>query len=179
MKRALLLVVLVASVSYGQIRVLTSTLIRPTNATTYASGDAMKDTSGKIQSFTYSATPQGGEGFICAARIWADTANVTNAQFRLYLYNDSTGITIPADNAAFITAYANRAKGIGYIDFSLQMETGANTGAMDFQSNLNIPFKTKTLSSKLYGILLAKGAYVPKNGGAIYMELITLKTQGQ
>lgn len=179
MKRALLLVLIMASVSYGQIRVLTSTLIRPSNPTAYAAGDAIKDTSGKIQSFTYSASPQGGEGFICAARIWADTANVTGAQFRLYLYNDSTGVTIPADNAAFITTYANRAKGIGYIDFALQMETGANTGAMDFQSNLNIPFKTKTSGSKLYGILVAKGAYTPKNGGAIYMELITLRTQGQ
>ena len=156
------------------------TITRPSNATTYAANDVVTTTDTTFVKFTPVNRNLGGGGLIFAALLEADTANVANATFRLYVFRDTSSsqgaaISRIGDNAAFTWLTDYRYKLVGTIDFSLSTAGTGSTSAYSYISGFTNPFITNINSRYLYGQLVATGAYQPKNGGKFYIKLWILK----
>ncbi len=150
-------------------------LIRPANGTQYGAGDAVNDSTTsvtKVLVFKNIPSNYGGDGFITMARIALDTNNVTTATFRLYLFDDSTGITRIADNSAYTLLAASVQHLIGYLDFGTPITGGTGSTLVTNEIvNQGFRFQTKSSSRDLYGTLVALGAYTPKWNGKIWVYL--------
>jgi len=152
-------------------------LTRPTDATAYATNDVVANstTAGSVAflNFKNAVRTPGGRGWIQSLRVCADTANVANANFILFLYKDTTYITKIADNAQMAFLPAAVLYRIIPITFSLQ-NTGCGTGTtavFSYQTYLGIPYQAASEKTSIFGRLVVLGAYQPKNGGKFWVEL--------
>ena len=75
------------------------------------------------------------------------------------------------DNAAYIQDSTHNVKRIGKLVFALATGGTGSTGAFAFEQNRNIAFTTKSYTNKIYGVLVARGAFVPKFSGHITIIL--------
>jgi hypothetical protein len=178
MKKLFLLLILPLAISLGQslnpkvpVYITADSLIRPTNYTTYASNDVVNDSltsSPKILSFKWAGSKYNAGGIIVWSMLEVDTSSTTNSLFRLLLFRD----TVPsvADNGAWSSSHAHNAKMIGFIDYSLETNGGTAT-AISQITNLIIPFQVINPNEYIYGVLLAKGAYVPKANSKFRIKL--------
>jgi hypothetical protein len=164
---------------YGRILTDTSVIVRTGPTAGYVSGDLIRDTTtltvGKFLSWTV-AREAGYSGYIVAACLSTDTANVTGAQFTILLFSDTTGLGkyLCADNAVYQTSYWYNAKKIGEISLSQTMygtTGGGATGASAYATGLNIPFQCANGVKKIYGLLIAGGTYTPKVSGKFRVRL--------
>jgi hypothetical protein len=182
MKKILFLLVLCTSVSLAQLQVLvdSASFTRPaTNATAYAAGDIVRDTatiSAKFMKFGKLSRVPADVGYIVALQLDADTANQTNANFTVIFFDDTTGLgaSLPADNAAFQTGYVYNKYMIGIVSVSLTMygtTGGGATGARAKVENLNIPYRSNSANGAIYAVLVADGAYTPKQGGKFRVRI--------
>ena len=154
-----------------------------TNATAYADGDIVRTlatTGGALITFTAART-NGGGGYITAVQLSHDTANVNGANFDIMFYNDSTGMgaTLPADNAVFQTIFDYGKGSFATAPLSLTMygtNGGGATGARGDATGLNIPFRCISGSTKIYAVLIARGAFTPKNGGIFRLKIFIQPT---
>lgn len=178
-----LIFLLIAQFSFSQTSqtiVAIDSLVRPANATAYAANDVVNDSLSSSNKFlvfknmtikatndTFVVTSKGGGGLITSATLTTDTSNTTNGTFKLLIYKD----TIPnvADNAAWVSYGVYNKYFVHDIDFSLT-SNGSNA-AYAAVSNLSIPFQCTSDNIRLYGVLLAKGAYTPKINGHIIVTL--------
>ena len=178
MKNLIVLSLLLVGLAYSQnpyypIYVTSDSIVRPANATAYAVNDVVNDSNSTAKRFIfpYVVKPGGRSSIILSALMEVDTANTTNATFRLLLFTDTVGTV--ADNAAWTPAHANNDLYVGAIDFSLA-SNGTGT-AMGESFGLNIPFHKTEGDARLYGVLLAKGAYTPKHLGKVRIKLGILR----
>ncbi|MGH2360442.1 MAG: hypothetical protein ACRDGM_07860 [bacterium] len=89
----------------------------------------------------------------------AATFVVTNAVFRLWLFN-AAPTTMFGNDSAFQLDAADKAKRVGYVDFALVTEgTGSDTG-YGLDDGLRMAFTCDAGDVDLYGVLVAKAAYV-------------------
>lgn len=132
---------------------------RPADTTAYASGDivANSPTAGSVVPMNFGDVRK-GPGFgsrIRRVRLTKSSAPVTNAQFRLHLFNVLPTVS-SGDNAAIaITTGA-----AGYIQ-SLDL-----TIAQTFGDGATVQGTTEVnvVSGTLYGLLECRGAYTPTSG---------------
>ncbi len=182
-KLSLFIGLLLATVSaFGQARFNpepTDIIVRPANATTYAANDVVSDTTGsnagRLLVFHNVDQQIGRGGYVTGVTIIADTVNVANASFTLYIIEDSSSVTITADNAQYVLTYAIGKKIAGKIEgITLTTEGTGSTGAIANVENVNLAYKTVQGANgfgRIYGILLADAAYVPKVSGLIWIKL--------
>jgi len=145
-----------------------STITRPADTTAYASGDLVANsvTAGSVANlqFTTLARISGGSGVIIGAQIQKSTNGVTNAAFRLHLFNTAPTYTSAGDNSALSTVVVASAKGyLGYIDITAMVgfsDVAWGSGAPD-NSRGGIPYVAT--AQIIYGLLEARGAYAPGN----------------
>lgn len=145
-----------------------STITRPADTTAYASGDlvANSTTAGSVTNlqFTTLARVSGGSGVIIGAQIQKSTNSVTNAAFRLHLFNTAPTYTSNGDNTALTTVVVASAKGyLGYIDITAMVgfsDVSWGSGAPD-NSRGGVPYVAT--AQIIYGLLEARGAYTPGN----------------
>jgi len=145
---------------------------RPADTTAYAIDDVVGNSTSlpEILVFSNMTTKIGASGYIVKARLEASSATVTDATFRLYLYNQR--VAAINDNAAKTRLFANREKQVGHIDFALATEGTGSDCAFSVLLDVNIPFTT-LYSNVLYGVLVAKAAYIPTSGERFFIELTT------
>jgi len=155
----------------GAIATPSASLTRPADTTQYAVGDVVADstTVPGLMIFENASRIAGCGGRVTGAKCSKNTATVTNAQFRLYLYN--APITAIADNAQHALLWANRAKRIGYIDFLLATSGTGSDCAEDIQQGLNLEFIPQADTKTIYGILVALAAYTPGSADQLAVEL--------
>ena len=159
-------------------------IARLTGVTTqYTSGDVVRSVATALYPVNVSrvTTDGPGRGYITSVQISADTANVTGASFtvRFFNFTDTTGrnVQIAVDNAAYQGLWLNSAYWVGDADITLGMDGttgGGATVASGIATNLNIPYVVN--KGKLWVLLLAKGSYTPKHGGAIRLKVATERT---
>jgi hypothetical protein len=157
-----------------------STITRPGDTTAYASGDLVANStaSGSVNNlqFTTLARISGGSGVIVGAQIQKSTNGVTNAAFRLHLFNTAPTYTSAGDNSAMTTVVVASAKGyLGYIDISAMVgfsDVAWGSGAPD-NSRGGIPFVAT--AQIVYGILEARGAYTPGSAEVFTITLDALQ----
>jgi hypothetical protein len=162
-----LLPVLVFSQAKVQMRTFSKNL---ETGAAYTAGDVVGDSN-----FVYFPAA-GRQGIVSGAYLAADTINVANATFRLYLFSDTSYVGDTTrmkkfdDNAAFTLLAADARNVAGYIDFTLVTAGAGSTLANAYVGNINLPYATRR--GVLFGVLTATGAYVPAYLGTFTLKLI-------
>jgi hypothetical protein len=153
--------------------VFTYNFTRPSDTTAYAAEDAINNSTSTPSNITFTALngeklEAGQKYYIKSLRVITNNNTVTNGSFRLYITNTSQTPVI-ADNAQQTLLYANKAKVVGFIDFSLTTGgTGSDSGEA-YVSGIDMP--VTLAGSTLYGYLVAKAAYTPASAQQFYFEL--------
>lgn len=171
-----------------------ATFTRPADVNAYAVGDVVSNSASASVLMQFGpglVRLEGGSGLIIKARLETDKNNEL-AQYRLFLYTKSEGsVTVPNDNAADTTLYADRTKKVGYIDFpacsaaagtdtgSVALWTGgvgsstAPSGPLPFVCD-NVKVNTNSTSAaetSLYGKLVNITGTTPASGQNFWIEL--------
>jgi hypothetical protein len=144
-----------------------------TNATAYSDSDIVRNSTsvgGALIAITAART-SGGGGYITAIQLAADTANIANAYFDIIPITDTTGMgaTLPGDNTLYATKFNFTKAFLPVIPVVFSTRYGSNAtgsdGAFGFSTGNAVQFKCIAGSTKLYFLIIARGAYTPKNGG--------------
>jgi len=151
-----------------------ATVTRPADTTAYASGDlvANSTTAGSVTPMQFTvALWAGGTGMIRRCRIRKTGTSITNASFRLHLYNASP---TPAngDNGAFSTNQA--ANYVGALDVTMGQaftDGASGNGVPLVGSEINFDLPSGTV---LFGLLEARAAYTPASGEVFTVDLEVL-----
>lgn len=170
---------LVTATPPGAAVVSAATMTRPTDTTAYASGDLVANnvTAGSVTplSFAGLAVTAGDAIGVVGLRAKKSTTTLTNAQFRLHLFNVLPVLSV-GDNVAFDTSGAlgvtDAAGYIGYIDFTFDTSGTASAAARGVPTS---PAADKILaapaSGGLWGLLEARAAYAPGNAETFDISL--------
>lgn len=154
--------------------ITSNTITRPADTTAYAVGDlvANSTTAGSVTPFTFASAVDadtGSYGRVDRIRIYKSGTSVTNASFRVHLYNATPASITNGDNGAWLT---NDAGYIGAFDATVDrvFNDGAEGAGVPLVGGgviFSIPAGTT-----LYALLEARGAYTPGNA-----ETFTLKAE--
>lgn len=162
------------------VQAASSTITRPADTTAYASGDLVANsvTAGSVAAlqFTTLARVSGGSGCIVGAQIQKSSNVVTNAAFRLHLFNTIPTFTSAGDNSAISTVVVASAKGyLGYVDITAMVgfsDVAWGSGAPD-NTRGSIPYVAT--AQIIYGILEVRGAYTPVSAEVFTISLDALQ----
>lgn len=151
---------------------------RPNDTNAYAAQDEVSNNTaqGSAVALTFAdvVASNGNTGYLVKASLKVTaigaTAPVTNATFRLWLFDAAP--TMVGDNVAYPLLSAELAKAIGYVDFTLITEGTGSTAIYGLDDGLRLPFKCGAATKNLYGLLLAKAAYVGTAQSVWTVELL-------
>lgn len=140
-------------------KIITASFVRPDNTTQYDSGDlvANSTSAGAVLPLVFAKDVVVGSLFIRKARLIKTETSLTNASFRLHLF-DSSPVFGAGDNAALDITGAD-----GYLGcIEITVDFGVADGAVGF----GVPVTGSEISvnsdaSSLYGVLEANGSYTP------------------
>lgn len=145
-----------------QIGNITTTFTRPANTTAYAANALVANsvTAGSVipMAFHLDNSFPMGQFRLTRARIFKSGTVVTNATFRLHLYQALPTVT-NGDGGAWLSS--NAADWLGNIDISSMLafsDGAAGTGSAPAGSE---QFIRQASGKIVYGLLMALGAYVP------------------
>lgn len=157
--------------SMGVTKRAAASFVRPADTTAYAAGDAVNNsTTAPVAMVFTNIASDGRSGYVVGGKIVTDNETVTNGSFRLYLFTASP--TMANDNAAYGLLYSERASLVGYLDFTLFVESVAGTNAaVAFETVSRLPFVSSP-GFTIYGLLVAKGAYVPTSAQNVHVEIL-------
>lgn len=137
---------------------------RPANTTAYAAGDlvANNTTAGNVVPLTFPRSKLRGRtsGKITGASILKGAASVTNANFRLHLFN-STKVPTNGDNGAL--AVADLVGYIGSIDIDMEATPTLIVSATAYKHSAAVALAFNA-TGNIYGFLEALEAYTPASG---------------
>lgn len=138
------------------------TITRPADTDPYTAGDviAASSSAGVAVELT-NAGPSGGTVLITKALLQVPLAAIPSgmANFRAHFYNaNPTGIN---DNAAYNLPSGDRAKHLGYVEFTTPEDLG---DTLKSQNDLASQFKLATGATSFWIILETRGAYTPASG---------------
>ena len=159
---------------------LQASFTRPADTTAYAAGDlvANSTTAGSVvpMSFPLGGNNNPGMTRITRARLFKTNTAVSNANFRLHLYEASPTVA-NGDNGAYTTNKG--ANYLGFINIDATTTPGAKfndgaagQGAAAAGSELLIRCQTGTT---IYGLLEALAAYTPGNAEVFTVTLESLE----
>lgn len=186
------------------IRVATINITRPADASDYAVGDRIwnsTSTTGITSSasvFSNLGETMFGNGYVVKASIFTDNTVVSGSTLRLHLYTLSSGQTLATgatvvDNSPLVLSFADASKYIGYIDFStwvtgtnfaysvvtasLAFQRGSIRGESDFTGYGTAPNQVRV--GTLVGILETRSAIVaPGSSQQFQIELVSEAQEG-
>ena len=165
-------------------RIITQSLIRPSNTTQYAAGEVISEvTTNNHFTFADLANPGQLSGQIDRAIITssADGSGVLLPDLELWLFD--TDIAEVADNAAFAPTDAEMLTLVGVIDFPVaNWKVGLSGGNSCCEGDraggnpLPMLYKCKTVASfSLYGQLVTRNAYTPVSAEVFSVRLIVTR----
>ncbi|HSE58228.1 MAG TPA: hypothetical protein VLA99_05960 [Nitrospiraceae bacterium] len=143
---------------------------RPADTTAYASGDqvANSTTAGSVVPLNFPGCSNGvGRSLqIRRVRIGKSGTSVTNAAFRLHLFNVLP--TVGAGDNAAISFTTGMAKYLGQVDVTVGQAFGDGAAG---QATTDISCYPVAGASNLYGLLEARGAYTPASAEVFTIAL--------
>lgn len=159
----------------ARVGILSDSYTRPANTTTYAANDTISD-SATVLTFDFgygdSITQNGISGIIVEAYLIDSAYQSTALQADLLLFD--TTVTVPTDNAACALTDAEMLTCIARIPFNTQIiglpTTGTAGNCIYASGQVNEIFACASGDDALYGVLVARNAYVP-----ISAEVFTVK----
>jgi hypothetical protein len=156
----------------------TASFARPANTTAYAAGDLVANnaTAGSVVPLTFTTVSRnaGDAVRIERARINTSNALLTNASFRLHLF-EGTPVPTVGDNAVFNSSGVLATSGIdGYVgSFEITLSNSGSTGSV----GIGIPnvgnaiIATPTSGTSIFGLLEVTAAYVPVSGATFTVSI--------
>lgn len=162
-------------VTAGIIRRPTAKFTRPADTTAYASGDlvANSTTANQVVPMQFTvARESGGSGMIRRARIRKSGTSISNASFRLHLYNVAPTPS-NGDNGVWLTNQS--IEYVGALDIVCDRAfTDGSIGNGVPTVGFEINFKLES-GAILYGLMEARGAYTPASAEVFLVELEVLQ----
>jgi hypothetical protein len=149
---------------------------RPADTTAYAAGDVINESTsaGTGWVFADSVTTPGGTGVIKRVYINDSAYVATNLSAELFLFDTVVGVD--NDNAAFTPTDAEMLTCVAVVPVSTgrpgDITAGAGGNSLLESADVNIPFKCASGSTTLYGVLVARNAYVPVSGEIFTIRVI-------
>lgn len=154
--------------SVGSGTVVSQTITRAANTTTYAAGDVVDTTAGAGLTFANVARDNGITGYIADA-LFIDSANqALKGQFECWLFSAALA-TYDADNTAFTPTAADMVNLIGVLEFLIPFVGDATAGIVGEvmyhaeRTYLPLMFEPAALDDDLFGVIVVRNAYVPLN----------------
>lgn len=151
----------------------TATFTRPADTTAYAAGDLIANsvTAGSVVPMVFNIGY--GQGFkLLRASVAFNSATVTLAKFKLYIYGSSPTVT-NGDNGAWLSTASNFQ---GSIDIDSTVNTFSdNTIGVGTYVNTSVGVPLLMVADqnyRLYGLLTATAAYVPTSAEIFTVSLI-------
>lgn len=143
---------------------------RPADTTAYASGDLMANstTAGSVVPMTFKDVVRspGAHAQLRRVRVYTSSTSVTNAAFRVHLYDAASITCANGDNAAWST---NRASGyLGSVDVTVDK---AMTDGACGAATAEINFSPALTTTNILGLMEARGAYTPTSAGVFNVVL--------
>lgn len=137
------------------IRVSEASVTRPANTTTYTAGDVVGDpAAGAGEALEFFSDQS---GIVRNALLVDSAAETTKPDIDLLLFDAKP--TIAADNAAFAVTDAQMERLVGVVSFAgSSFKTGASGNGAIQVTGLDIAYSA---NKKLYGVLVARNAYIP------------------
>ncbi len=139
---------------------------RPADTTAYAAGDVVCNSTSApvVITFTNCARINAGSGLIVGAQLVDGAYVASTLAAELWLFD--TTITMDNDNAVFTPTDAELQTLVGVIQFNNPLVGDATAGVGGNVVNLatlvnHIAFTTGAASRNLFGVLVARNAYVP------------------
>lgn len=163
----------------GTSLIATGTMTRPSDTTAYAAGDGVTTatSSASAMSVTSAARTSAGSGLILGGFAEKSTTSTTNAQFRIWVYQD-TPSAIPNDNAAFTAAtHADYQKIVATATFDFASGITGSDGVrvpITLDAPNGAAFKLASGTS-LTVIWEARAAYTPGNAEVFRLGLYILQ----
>lgn len=156
-------------VKAGNIIASETSFTRPSDTTTYAAGDAVNNSTSAptVLTFANIARLSGLGGVIESATMILSTRATLAGVFELWLFD--TTVTMTNDNTAWGISDANLNTAIGCINFSVRVDGDASSNCVYQATNIGIAYKCTTTS--LFGVLVARNAYVPGNAEVFTIRL--------
>lgn len=166
----------------GGFDIAAAVMTRPADTTAYTAGDLVANsvTSGSVVplSFPGLASIAGNAVAVTGAKISKSTTTLTNASFRLHLFN-VLPVNSVGDNAPFDTSGAlgvSTAAGyVGYINVTMDI---SGTAASSGRGTPSSPASDKIISAPatggLWGLLEVTAAYAPGNAETFTVSLVGL-----
>lgn len=152
-------------------------LARTSDANPYSIGDQIASTTsaGSVTPLQFTVgRVVGGTGKIIGARLELDSATAFGA-IRLHLFNTTPFAAggFQADNAAIALTYTALKTGsagsnpnyIGFIDFTSFAAQSGSAVAIGAAGQTELAFACAAASQVIFGLLEARAAFTPKNGG--------------
>lgn len=160
--------------------ITTDSFARLANTTAYAAGDAVSDnaTTGTALEFTNAAHFQGRGGVLETLTIKTDFVTAAGdpggLAGELWLFTVAPVGTNFEDNAAVAFTYAESQNVVAVLPFDFDTDGYAGAAATAFvlfQRDLSIPYKCASTDTSLYGVIVARNAYVPASAQNIEVSL--------
>jgi hypothetical protein len=156
-------------------KVVTASYTRPADTTTYASGDviAQSTSAAVILSFAGIARGAGLGGMIQQALLVDSAAQSLKLEGELYLFD--TAPAMQNDNVAWAPSDAEMEASLGVITFFGSTFKVAGANGFIQVPNLSMPFQCTASVDTIYGILVARNAYIPISGEKFTVRLSVLQ----
>lgn len=152
-------------------KVISVSQTRPADTATYAAGDVVANstTAAVVLTCAGMARSNGLGGIIQNARLIFSAAPTLKLDSELYLFDTSP--TIQNDNVAWAPSTAEMGNLVAVIPFpAASFKVGSGNGVIELQ-NLGLDFQCATASTSLFGILVARNAYVPASAEVFKLRL--------
>lgn len=168
----------------GSAHIDSATFTRPANTTTYAAGDVVCNSTSAPTSMHFTAATEGegagrnDQAVINQAILVCSANQSLKPDLELWLFD--TDVTMDNDNAAFTPSDAELATLVGIVEFPVanfkvgDATAGAGGNCVCVADNLGIPIKTLSGENTLYGVLVARNAYIPVSGESFTVRLAVL-----
>lgn len=151
-----------SAITISPLSKVTAAITLPGAGGTYAAQDEVSNnaTGGSATPFNWPdiVLANADTGYIVKAVIECSSPTVANAVFRLWLFNAAP--TMYGNDSPYQLDAADKAKRIGYVDFALITEGTGSDAAYGLDDGVRLAFKAAAADRDLYGILVAKAAYV-------------------
>lgn len=153
-------------------KIITVSKTRPADTTTYAAGDVVNESAsaGTIWTFPNFAREEGRGALIQSAVLIDAVTQTLKPEFELYLFD--TSIVTQNDNTAWGPTDSDMKTCVGVIEFPAALfKTGGAQNGVISRNGLGLYAVCGSASTTLYGIVVARNAYVPTSGEEFTLRL--------
>lgn len=148
-------------------------LIRPADASPYAIGDSISDSTTAPSPIVFPTVTVSSNGGGYLGQLIAETnmTSFANAQLRCYFFNDPS-ILAKNDNSPYTLSYSNRSKFLFYVDITFDPLESTSDEVRAQSLPVYIPFTTP---SSLAMLVQTRSAVTPTSGGSITFKPTIIK----